>query len=97
MAYRLAERSALSNCNRITLLYTECWTDVRSQVRVSLLVSCIFRDEVEVFSADDQGSVHLCGDDGASEDSASNGDHAGEWAFLVWEQTSRQQLCFEIT
>lgn len=85
MTYGLAERSALPNCNRIALLDTEGRTDVGGQVRVTLLVSCIFGNEVEVFSADDQGSVHLCGDDGASEDSASNRDHTGEWAFLIWK------------
>ena len=69
---------------------------MRSQVRVSLLIPRIFRDEVEVFSADDQGSVHLCGDDGASEDSASNGDHTGEWAFLIWKRSPYQQLGFEV-
>jgi hypothetical protein len=68
---------------------------VRSQVRVSLLVSCIFRDEVEVFSADDQGSVHLRGDDGSGEDTAPNGNHTGEWAFLIWKQSPRQRLRLE--
>ena len=42
------------------------------QVLVSLLVSGVLGNEVEVFSADDQGSVHLGGNDGAGEDTASN-------------------------
>jgi len=79
----LAQRSALSNGNNITLLDTERWAHMRSQVGVSLLVSSIFGDEVEVLSADDQGSVHLGRDDGSGEDTATDRDHTGEWAFLV--------------
>jgi hypothetical protein len=56
---------------------------VRSKVLVSLLVTGVLGDEVEVLSADDQGSVHLGGNDGAGEDTASDRDHTGEWAFLV--------------
>jgi len=53
------------------------------KVGVSLLVSGILGDEVEVFSADDQGSVHLCGNDETGKDTASNRNHTGERAFLV--------------
>lgn len=53
------------------------------QVGVSLLISGVFGNEVEVFSSDDEGSVHLCGNDGAGEDATADGDHASEWAFLV--------------
>lgn len=49
----LAQRPALSNGNLITLLYTESWRNVRSQVLVPLLVTCVLRDEVEIFAADD--------------------------------------------
>ena len=52
---------------------------------MSLLVSCIFRDEVQIFSSDDQGSVHFCGDDFAGEDSTAYRDHAGERTFLVYQ------------
>lgn len=50
--YSLAQRPALSNSNLITLLHTESRRDVRSQVLVPLLVTCVFRDEVKVFAAD---------------------------------------------
>ncbi len=43
---------------------------MRSQVRVPLFVSGIFGNEVEVFSADDEGSVHFGRDDGSGEDTA---------------------------
>jgi hypothetical protein len=57
---------------------------VRSEILVALLVSGVFGDEVEVFSADDEGTVHLCGPDGSSEDTSTDGDETGEWALLVW-------------
>lgn len=56
---------------------------MRSKVLVALLVSRIFGDEVKVFAANDESAVHFCGDNSASEDTATNGDFAGERAFLV--------------
>jgi hypothetical protein len=56
---------------------------VRSKVLVSLLVTCVLGDEMEVFSADNQSSVHLGGNDGAGQDTATDGNETGEWALLV--------------
>jgi hypothetical protein len=64
--YSLAQWSTLSNSNLVTLLYTECWRDVRSEILVSLLVSGVLGDEMKVFSADDESAVHFGGDNGAS-------------------------------
>ena len=50
---------------------------------MSLLISGVFGDEVEVFAADDKGSVHFGGDDGACEDTAADRDFTSERAFLV--------------
>ena len=50
---------------------------------MSLLVPGVLGDEVKVFAADDECAVHLGADDGAGEDTAADGDHAGEGAFLV--------------
>ena len=83
VTYSLAQRSALPNCDCIALLNTERWTDVCGQIGVSLLVSCVFRNEVEIFSADDQGSVHFRRDDCSGQDTAANRDQTSEWAFLV--------------
>ena len=81
--YGLAQRSALSNGNLITLLNTESWRNVRSKVLVSLLVSGVLGDEVEVFSADDEGSVHLGGNDGTSQDTATDRDETSERELLI--------------
>jgi hypothetical protein len=56
---------------------------VRCEVLVSLLVSSVFGDEVEVFSANDECAVHLGGNDGAGQDTATDGDETGEWALLI--------------
>lgn len=50
---------------------------------MSLLVTGVLGDEVEVLAADDDGTVHLGGDDGASQDTATDGDETSEGALLV--------------
>ena len=52
---------------------------------MSLLVSGVFWDEVKVFSADDESSVHLGGNNGTGKDTATDGDETSEWALLVCE------------
>jgi len=79
----LAQRSALSNGDLVAFLHTKSRADVRSQVLVSLLVTGVLGDEVEVLAADDERAVHLGGDNGAGEDTATNGDETSERALLV--------------
>lgn len=55
------------------------------EVLVALLVTGILGDVVEVLSSDDEGSVHLGGNDGAGQDTATDGDETGEGALLVWK------------
>lgn len=57
--YSLAQRSALTNSHSVTILNTESGRNVGGQVAVSLLISGVLGDEVEIFSSDDQSSVHL--------------------------------------
>ena len=49
-----------------------------------LLVTVVLGDVVEVFTADDDGTVHLGRDDTAGQDTATDGDHTSEGALLVW-------------
>lgn len=56
---------------------------MRSQVVVPLLVTVVLGDVVQVLAADDQGTVHLGGDDGTGQDTAADGDETGEGALLV--------------
>lgn len=50
---------------------------------MALLVTGVLGDVVQVLSPDDDGAVHLGGDDGAGEDTATDGDQTGEGALLV--------------
>lgn len=50
---------------------------------MSLLVTRVLGNEMEVLAADDQSTMHLGADDGAGQDSSADGDLAGEGAFLV--------------
>ena len=85
--YSLAQRSALANGNLVTLLNTESGGDVDSEVLVALLVTGVLGDEVKVLSADDGSSVHLGGNDGTGQDTATDGDETGERALLVCAET----------
>lgn len=50
---------------------------------MALLVTGVLGDKVQVLSSDNDGSVHLGGNDGAGQDTATDGDEAGEGALLV--------------
>ena len=52
-------------------------------VSVSLFISVILGNVVKVISSDNDGSLHFSGDANTLEDSASDGDVAGEGAFLI--------------
>jgi hypothetical protein len=82
--YGLAQRPALSNGNLITLLNTESWRNMRSKVFVSLLISSVLGNEVQVFSADDECAMHLGGNDGTGQDTATDRDETSKWALLVY-------------
>jgi hypothetical protein len=95
-AYGLAERSALADGDLVAVLDTECWRDVCGEVLVSALVTGVFGNEVEVLAADDKGAVHLGGDDGSGENTAADGDEAGEGALLVCEDNvSSYPVCVQ--
>lgn len=60
------------------------------QILVSFLISGVLGDEVEVFSPNDDGAVHLGGDNGSVKNSAADGDKAGEGAlFIFWNEKSK--------
>ncbi len=81
--YSLGQWTTLADGNLITLLNTESWGDVGSEVLVALLVTGVLWDEVKVLATDDESAVHLGGDDGSGKDTATDRDLAGEWALLV--------------
>ena len=60
---------------------------------MALLVPVVLGDVVKVFTANDDGAVHLGGHDGAGQDTAADRDHAGEGALLVCRE-SPVNRCF---
>ena len=56
---------------------------MRGNVGVSLFVSLVLFDEVQVIHADDDGAVHFGRLDNAGQDPTSDGDVTGEWALFV--------------
>lgn len=82
-AYGLGKRPALADGNLVTLLNTEGGGDVCGKVLVAFLVTGVLGDEVEVLATDDEGTVHLGGDDGTGQDTATDGDLTDEGALLV--------------
>lgn len=56
---------------------------MRGNVRVSLFVSLVLFDKVQVIHAEDDGAVHFRRLDDAGQDSTSDGDVTGERALLV--------------
>jgi hypothetical protein len=54
---------------------------------MSLLVSGVLWNKVEIFSAEDESAVHFGGDDGAGKDASTDGYKASKWALLVCESS----------
>lgn len=84
ITYCLAQRPTLPHRNLITVLNTESGRHMRSQVLVSFLVSRILGNEMEVFTPDDERSVHFRRHNGAGQDTPADGDLTSEWTFLVY-------------
>lgn len=79
----LGDRSTLADNDNVTLLDTESWRNVSSNVSVSLLVSVVLWNVVQVVPSDDDGSVHLGRDNSTSQNSTSDGNKTGERTLLV--------------
>lgn len=68
---------------------------MRSQVLVSFLVSRILGNEMEVFTPDDECSVHFRRHNGASQDTPADGDLTSEWTFLVYIAENELSVLYE--
>ena len=80
----LGKGSALSDGDNITFMDSlESRGAVSRDVGVSLLISVIFLNIVEIVSSNDNSSVHFSRDAHSLENSSSDGDITGEGAFLV--------------
>ena len=80
----LGEGTALTDSHTVALLdATEAGGAVGSEVGVTLLITVVLGDVVEVLTTDDDGAVHLGGADDTGEDAATDRDRGGEGALLV--------------
>ena len=79
----LAKWPALTNLDDITLLNNESWAAVSWDLSVPLLETLVLSDPVEVISPDDDGPLHLGGNDNTPHEAAPDGDVASEWALAV--------------
>jgi hypothetical protein len=88
----LRQWSTLTNGNQVTFLDTESWGNVGSQVFVTLLVSVVFWNVVQVVTSDNDGTVHLGGNNGTRQDLTSDGNLTDEWTLLVNVRTLNSGL-----
>ena len=79
----LRQRAALTNDNLITFVATEARGDVGRDVGVTLFITLVLANEVQVIHAHDDGAVHLGGLDDAGQNTATNGHVTRERALLV--------------
>jgi len=92
----LGERTALADGNNITDVAFEGGGAVDRDVAVTLFITAVLGNVVKVITADDDGALHLGGDNKTLEDTAANGDVTGEGAFFVDVVTVNGSLgCFE--
>lgn len=88
----LGDWSTLTNGNNVTNLDTESWGDVDWDVLVSLFVSVVLWNVVQVVSSDDDGTVHSGGDNGTSQDLTTDGNGTDKWTLLVNVRTFNSGL-----
>ena len=79
----LGERTALTDGHTVTLLDEESGRAVSRDVCVTLLITGVLGDVVEVVTTDDHSAAHLAGPDDASEEAATDADVGSEGALLV--------------
>ena len=79
----LGQWAALTDGNDITLVETEAWAEVGWDVLVSLFISLVLWNVVQVVAADDDATSHFVSTNDTTEDSATDADITGEWALVV--------------
>ena len=80
---RLAERTALTDGDNVSFLDGKGRRAMHSNVRVTLLKTTVFGNVMKVVSSDNNGALHLGGDDASLEDTTADRDISREWALLV--------------
>jgi hypothetical protein len=82
-ANSLGKGAALTNGDDISILDCESRRAVGSDILVSLLVTTVLSDVVQIISADDDCSLHLGRDDLSLQNSSTDGNVSSEGTLLV--------------
>lgn len=88
----LGEGTALTNNDGITLRNAESGRDVSSKSLVTLLVTVVLGEEVEVVTTKDNSALHLVRLDNTLEDTTADRDVGSERALLVNVRTDNSLL-----
>lgn len=81
--HSLRQRSALTHYDSVSLMASEARGNVCSNIRVTLLITLVFLNVMEVISAHNDGSVHLGALHTSTKDTATDGNVSGEGALLI--------------
>mmetsp|Transcript_18995 Transcript_18995/g.25035 ORF Transcript_18995/g.25035 Transcript_18995/m.25035 type:complete len:163 (-) Transcript_18995:207-695(-) len=82
--YSLRERAALADRHDISFTNSiKSWRAVDSNILMTFLVPSVFAHIVQIISADNDGTSHLCGNNKPLQDSASDSNISCEWALFV--------------
>ena len=80
----IKNKPALSNSHYVTNFNSlKARTQMSSNILMSLFITIVFLEEMQIISANNNSSVHFVGRDHSSENSTSNTDVAGEGALFV--------------
>ncbi len=79
----LCQWTALTNQHDVTFFYWKSRGNVSWDISMSLFVSVVFGDVMQVISPDDNSALHLGRDDDSLKNFASNGDSRGEGTFFI--------------
>jgi hypothetical protein len=86
------ERTALSNGDNITVLYSECRGAMGSNVLVPFLKTTVLLDVVQVVSSDNDGPLHLGRHNLSDKNSSTDGNISCEGALLVDEAALNSRI-----
>ena len=79
----LSQRTALTDGHNVAFLHGETGATMSVDVLVTLLETTVLLDVVEVIPTNDNGALHLRGDDKPLQDLTTDGDVSGEGTLLV--------------
>ena len=79
----LRQRAALSNSDNIAILNGEAWAAMSVNVLVTLLITLVLGNVVKIVPTNDNGALHLSGDDKSLKDLSTDGNISSKGALLV--------------